>query len=84
MMLLLFEILASLSAITSIMIYGNKSWYAPIFGLFSQIIWVSWVVVSGSWSMMALCIAMIIVHIRNIKKMDTKQGLISLWKKLGL
>ena len=80
-MLLLFEILASLSAIASIMIYGNKSWYAPIFGFFSQIIWVSWVVVAEVWSMTALCIAMIIIHCRNFTTMGTIQKLKELlWK----
>ena len=78
---LLLEISASLSAVISIIIYGNKSWYAPIFGLFSQTIWVSWVVVAEVWSMIALCIAMIIIHFRNFTTMGTIQKLKELlWK----
>lgn len=80
-MLLLLEILASLSAVISIMIYGNKSWYAPLFGLCSQAVWVAWVYYQEVYSMFFLCLCMIIMHIRNFKKMGTIQKLKQIWSK---
>ena len=74
-MLLILEILASLSAVMSIMIYGNKSWYAPIFGLCSQSVWIAWVSYQEVYSMFFLCLCMIIMHIRNFKPMGTIQKL---------
>ena len=37
---LVMEIIASILAIISVYLYGNKSMKAPVFGMFAQIYWV--------------------------------------------
>lgn len=75
------EIICSVSAVISIYCYGNGSWYAPLIGLFSQIFWVWWSIVGSFESMIFLCLAMVITHFINIKKLQTIQKLKQiLWK----
>ena len=61
--------IASLTAIISIWLYGNKWNYAPYFGLFSQVFWWAFTYLHDIISMYVLCGFMTITHIRNIFKM---------------
>ena len=81
MMYLFLEFICAITAVISIYIYGNQAWYAPIFGLFSQIFWVTWTVVGGHFPMLILSCAMIMTHCRNFKTMGTKKKLKQIWWK---
>ena len=74
-MLFILEIFCAATAVISIYIYGNQSWYAPLVGLFSQIFWVTWAFAGGHYPMLLLYAAMILTHIRNLKKMKTTRKL---------
>jgi hypothetical protein len=69
------EVFCAVTAVISIYIYGNQSWYAPLFGFFSQIFWVAWSILGNHYPMLFLSAAMILTHIRNCKKMNTTQML---------
>ena len=73
--MLLLETLCAVTAVISIYIYGNQSWYAPLFGFFSQIFWVAWAILDNHYAMLFLSGAMILTHIRNCKQMKTIQKL---------
>ena len=69
------EVICVITAVLSIYIYGNGSWYAPLLGLFSQIFWVAWACLGGFYTMLFLSAAMVVTHLRNFYKMNTKQKL---------
>ena len=73
--MLILEILCAVTAVISIYIYGNQSWYAPLFGFFSQIFWVAWAILDNHYAMLFLSGAMILTHIRNSKQMKSIQRL---------
>tara|TARA_R100000458_G_C8031986_1_gene87088 strand:- start:191 stop:427 length:237 start_codon:yes stop_codon:yes gene_type:complete len=63
------EWIASITAIVSIWLYGNKWKYAGYFGLFSQVFWWWFALMYDFISMIVLCGFMTATHIRNIFKM---------------
>jgi hypothetical protein len=44
---------------------GNKVPYAPVIGLFNQIIWVVYVVMTKQWGLMPGVIMYAVIHARN-------------------
>jgi hypothetical protein len=67
------EFLASIAAIITVWVYGNKNNKAPIIGMIGQMFW--WVLTfySEMWGLIPLNVVMLIIHIRNyfhMKKLD--------------
>jgi len=60
-----FELLAAISAVITVWVYGNKDNYAPLYGMVSNIIWITWSVLSDSYYMLLMCIVFTCLHIRN-------------------
>jgi hypothetical protein len=60
-----FELLAAISAVVTVWVYGNKDNYAPLYGMVSNIIWITWSVMSNSLFMLIMCIVFTGLHIRN-------------------
>lgn len=56
-----------LSVITIYMtvLAGNKSKNAWLIGLFNQLLWLIWIVVTGAWGLVPMNIALWIVYARN-------------------
>jgi len=56
-----------LSATSAFMLWkmGNKVPYAPVIGLFNQIIWVVYVVMTKQWGLMPGVIMYAVIHARN-------------------
>ncbi len=59
-----------LSAFTLWMMYlaGNKNPLAWKIGLANQVLWVTWIVVSGTWGLALLTGCLIIMYTRNLLK----------------
>lgn len=59
-----------LSAITAytMLLAGNKKKGAWLVGLLNQILWFTWIFVSGTWGLLPMCIVMCIVYYRNYIK----------------
>lgn len=59
-----------LSAITAytMLLAGNKKAGAWLVGLLNQVLWLTWIIVSGTWGLLPMCIVMVIVYIRNYLK----------------
>ena len=51
----LFELLAAISAVVTVWVYGNKDNYAPLYGMVSNTIWITWSVLADSHYML-LCV----------------------------
>ena len=56
MLVSVFELLAAISAVVTVWVYGNKDNYAPLYGMVSNIIWITWSVMSNSLFMLIMCI----------------------------
>lgn len=59
-----------LSVITAytMLLAGNKRAGAWLVGLFNQVLWLTWIIVSGTWGLLPMTGVMIIVYIRNYIK----------------
>ena len=55
----LFELLAAISAVITVWVYGNKDNYAPLYGMVSNIIWITWSVLSVSYYMLIMCLLLL-------------------------
>ena len=61
----IFELLAAISAVITVWVYGNKDNHAPIYGMISNAIWITWSLLSSSNYMLIMCIVFTCLHIRN-------------------
>ena len=61
----IFELLAAISAVVTVWVYGNKDNHAPIYGMVSNAIWITWSLLSSSYYMLIMCIVFTWLHIRN-------------------
>ena len=61
----LFELLAAISAVVTVWVYCNKYNYAPLNGMVSNIIWITWSLLSDSYYMLLMCVVFTCLHIRN-------------------
>jgi len=61
----IFELLAAISAVVTVWVYGNKDNYAPLYGLISNMLWITWAFLSTSYFMLAMCIVFTALHVRN-------------------
>mgnify|MGYP003122319091 FL=1 len=61
----IFELLAAISAVITVWVYGNKDNHAPIYGMISNAIWITWSLLSSSYYMLIMCIVFTCLHIRN-------------------
>jgi hypothetical protein len=59
------QFLAALSAVITVWIYGNKNNNAPIYGMISNVIWISWSYVSANYFMLFMSFFFTFIHIRN-------------------
>mgnify|MGYP003133335801 CR=1 FL=1 len=59
------QFLAALSAVITVWIYGNKNNNAPIYGMISNVIWISWSYVSANYFMLLMSFFFTFIHIRN-------------------
>ena len=59
-----------LSAITAytMLLAGNKKAGAWLVGLLNQALWLTWIIVSGTWGLLPMTGVMIVVYIRNYVK----------------
>ena len=72
---LLLELAASLAAITTVWIYGNRSRNAPIVGILGLVLW-WWLTISQSmWGLIPLNVVMLIIHIRNYIRMKREDDI---------
>lgn len=62
-----------LSVITIYMtvLAGNKTHWAWIVGLFNQLLWLVWIVLSATWGLLPMNLALWIVYGRNHLKWNT-------------
>ena len=61
----IFELFAAISAVVTVWVYGNKDNHAPIYGMISNAIWITWSLLSSSYYMLIMCIVFTCLHIRN-------------------
>jgi len=56
-----------LSALTILMFFlaGNKNKYTWMVGLFNQMLWLMWIILSGTWGLLPMNIALWIIYFRN-------------------
>lgn len=56
-----------LSAITlyNMFLAGNKSKHTWIVGLFNQLLWLIWIVVSANWGLLPMNIGLWVIYTRN-------------------
>ena len=72
---LLLELAASLAAITTVWIYGNRSRNAPIIGILGLVLW-WWLTISQEmWGLIPLNVVMLFVHIRNYIRMKREDNI---------
>ena len=72
---LLLELAASLAAITTVWIYGNRSRNAPIIGILGLVLW-WWVTISQEmWGLIPLNVVMLFVHVRNYIRMKREDNI---------
>ena len=72
---LLLELAASLAAITTVWIYGNRSRNAPIIGILGLVLW-WWLTISQEmWGLVPLNVVMLFVHIRNYIRMKREDNI---------
>jgi diacylglycerol kinase len=72
---LLLELAASLAAITTVWIYGNRSRNAPIIGILGLVLW-WWLTISQEmWGLIPLNVVMLFVHIRNYIRMRREDNI---------
>ena len=72
---LLLELAASLAAITTVWIYGNRSRNAPIIGILGLVLW-WWLTISQEmWGLVPLNVVMLVVHIRNYIRMRREDNI---------
>ena len=60
---------ASLSGITAVYLYGEKSNVAPYFGLTAQVIWLMLTIMLQIWGILLFNGVMMVLHFRNIFRM---------------
>ncbi len=60
-----FELFAAISAVITVWVYGNKDNYAPLYGMVSNIIWLTWTILIESYFMLIMCLVFTGLHIRN-------------------
>ena len=72
---LLLELAASLAAITTVWIYGNRSRNAPIIGILGLVLW-WWLTISQEmWGLIPLNVVMLFVHVRNYIRMRREDNI---------
>ena len=62
-----------MSAITiyTMFLAGDKKKGAWAFGLFNQVLWLTWIITTKSWGLLPMTAALCFVYIRNYLKWST-------------
>ena len=60
---------ASISGITAVYLYGEKSNIAPYFGLIAQVVWLMLTIMMQIWGILIFNGIMMVLHFRNIFRM---------------
>jgi hypothetical protein len=63
-----FSYILSFFSVLSLWLMGNKSIYGMVIGLFSQVLWVIYVIWLGQYGLLIGVFAYTFVHIRNLIK----------------
>ena len=58
----------SITSITMIYLMGNKWKYAPLLGIFNQILWYILILDSKQWGLLLGVTGYTVIHIRNLVK----------------
>lgn len=58
----------SVITIYTMFLAGDKKKKAWLVGLVNQILWFTWIIVSGTWGLIPMTIAMCVVYTRNYLK----------------
>ena len=59
------QLLSAISAVITVWTYGNKSSKAPVYGMVSNVIWITWSYVSANYFMLFMSLFFTFIHIRN-------------------
>ena len=59
------QLLAAISAVITVWTYSNKSNRAPVYGMVSNVIWITWSYVSENYFMLFMSLFFTFIHIRN-------------------
>jgi hypothetical protein len=64
-----------LSAVSCVMLWlmGNKSRWGPAFGIFNQVLWVAYVLVTRQWGFLPGCVLYTVIHARNWRRWTRPQ-----------
>ena len=60
--------LLSITSVIMLWMMGNKNRYAPIVGIFNQILWIIYVIMKKDWGLLIGVLLYLTVHIRNTIK----------------
>ena len=55
----------SVLGIVLLVMYGNKSRFAPVFGIIVQLTWGGYVIATEQWGLLLGAVAFAVVHFRN-------------------
>ena len=61
----------SANTIYTMFLAGNKNRGAWIFGLFGQLAWLVWIILTNTWGLLPMNIALWIVYVRNYLKWNS-------------
>lgn len=65
--------LLSANTIYSMLLAGNKKKNAWFFGLLGQLLWLIWILLTKTWGLLPMNIALWVVYGRNYFKWNTKE-----------
>tara|TARA_Y100000780_G_C13626774_1_gene394782 strand:+ start:774 stop:1055 length:282 start_codon:yes stop_codon:yes gene_type:complete len=74
---------ASISGITAVYLYGEKSNVAPYFGLLAQVVWLMLTIMMQIWGILIFNGVMMLLHFRNIFRMREISSLPAVHYKLS-
>ena len=66
------ELVASITTIAQMWLYGNKSVSGPVWGLVANVAWWALTFWSGLWGLVPINLAMLFISVRNLRKWRTE------------
>lgn len=69
-MLTIFTTIMSLITILVMWLAGNNDKRAWLLGLANQVLWVIFIIMTGSWGLLLLTGSLVVVYIRNLRKWE--------------
>lgn len=62
----------SIQGITMLWLMGNASKWGPMVGMFGQVLWITYAIITAQWGLLPGIAGFTLVHIRNCWKMWNK------------